>query len=241
MAVSRIFNNSASTSPTSGTRALPLARLSGWAGIIFVLIVLGQNVIRMAISPANDAPVESIINHYQADRSLYVLLGSSFAASGVALAFFVAGITTAAKRESARIWARIGLLGGASIMALFAVMVACEFSLLVATDRPIPTPAVVETLWILHNGTFAVLSTMIAIAMIGVSRAAVAEHLIPGVLGRIGLAGAALLAVGTVAGPQIAAGDLQPLAGVAGIGFLVWLSVVVGTSIGLMRSTSGVQ
>jgi hypothetical protein len=48
--------------------------------------------------------------------------------------------------------------------------------------------------------------------------------------------GSALLLVGTLAGPYIAAGDAMPLFGLAGLGFCVWLAFLFATGLRLVRS-----
>lgn len=226
--------------PTRGVHrtAISAARIAGISGLLFVALVIGQNIIRLAIAPANDAPVASIVDHYQNDRGLYAALGTSFAASGLALAMFIAGITSRSASEEDRAWSTLGLIGGAGVMALFSAMVACEFALLVATDRAEVSSGAVETLWTLHNSLFAVLNTMIAIALLGVGRAATRSSLVPSWLARLVPAGSALLLVGTLAGPQLAAGELQPLMGIAVLGFVIWLAVVATSGANMLRAAA---
>ena len=53
---------------------------------------------------------------------------------------------------------------------------------------------------------------------------------------RLAPLGSALLLRGTLAGPSIAAGDAMPLFGLAGVGFLIWLSFFAATGLRLVRS-----
>jgi len=62
----------------TNSRPFGFARFAGLAGLLFVFVVIGQNMVRMGIAPANDSSVESIIAHYQADRELFIALGASF-------------------------------------------------------------------------------------------------------------------------------------------------------------------
>ncbi len=225
----------------TSARTFGFARFAGLAGLLFVFVVIGQNMVRMGIAPANDSSVESIITHYQADRALFIALGASFAVSGAAIAFFIGGVVAKARRDADRFWSAAAVVGGAAMMACFAAVVATESALLVATDKPAPTPAVVETLWILHNGLFGVLNAMLAVALVGVSRVAAGTQLIPAWMGRIAPVGAGLLLIGTVAGPLLAAGEMKPLMGLAGLGFLTWLAVTATASFGLLRSTETAQ
>jgi len=212
-----------------------LARLGGLGGLVFVTVVIAQNVVRAAIAPANDATPASIVTHYVDDRSWYLLLGASFAASAVGLALFVGAWWGRVRRTDAPGWAGVGLLGATGIFTLFPMMVATEFGLLVTTDRARPDTAVVDALWTLHNATFQVLDTAIAIATLGVAIAAVSAGIAPRAFRWLGPVGAGLLLIGTLAGPQLAAGDAQPLMGLAGLGFLVWLALVGVTSGRLLR------
>ncbi|MGE0600760.1 MAG: hypothetical protein AB7J35_04655 [Dehalococcoidia bacterium] len=216
--------------------ALSATRLAGLAGLLFVMVVIGQNMIRFAIAPANDASVDTIVNHYQQDRGLFIALGTSFAVGGFALAMFVAGIASRAVSAEERIWAGVATVGGAAVMVMFAAMVACEFALLVLTDRPTVSEQAVETVFVLHNAVFSALTCIIGIALVGVARTAFNAGLLPRSLAIAAPLGAALLSIGTVAGPQIAAGDFQPLMGVATLGFVVWLTVMATASIGLLRT-----
>ena len=76
----------------------------------------------------------------------------------------------------------------------------------------------------------------LAIALLGLSRAGVAAGLTPRAFERLAPIGAALLAVGAIAGPAIVAGDAMPVFGLAGLGFVVWLAFLVSTGLRLVRS-----
>ena len=76
----------------------------------------------------------------------------------------------------------------------------------------------------------------IAFALLGLSRAAIAARMTPKPFTWLAPAGAALLIVGTIAGPTIAEGRTMALFGVAGLGFLVWLAFLIVTGIRLIRT-----
>jgi hypothetical protein len=215
-----------------------IALLGALAGLAFVAILLVQNVVRLAIAPANDATAATSVNHFNDNRVLYSGLGASFAAGGVALAVFVANAWERLGQGASRPWAQVGVIGVAGIVSLFAAEVACEFALLAVTHQTAPAEAAVAAIWALHNGIFAVLTTFIGIATLGFSLAAVRARLIPSVFRILGPASAALLVVTTLAGPQITAGDLQPVMGLSGIGFVGWLALVAAISVGLARETN---
>src|SRR5690242_4572669 len=81
--------------------------LGGLGGLVFVAVVLIQNVVRLAIAPANNAGAATIINHFHDDRLLYGALGASFAISGVGLALFVGAVWDRLIDEQ-RYWVVIG-------------------------------------------------------------------------------------------------------------------------------------
>ena len=83
---------------------------------------------------------------------------------------------------------------------------------------------------------FSVLFLSIAVALVGLSRAGVAAGITPPVFERVAPIAAAMLAVATVAGPAIAAGDAMPVFGLGAIGFLTWLAFLVTTGRRLMGS-----
>jgi hypothetical protein len=133
-------------------------------------------------------------------------------------------------------WAITGCIGAAGVMALFGVVVAAEQALSVVAMADRPSLGAIEALWAFHDSAFTVLDLSLAIALLGLSRAGVAAGLTPRVFEILAPVGAALLAVGAMAGPSIAAGDAQPLFGLALLGFLVWLAFLVTTGLRLLRS-----
>jgi hypothetical protein len=211
------------------------SRIAGIGGLAFVVIVLGQNVVRGAVAPRADAAPAALIAAYADHRMTSRGLVGAFAISGVALALFVGGAWTRIAKDRANAWAQVFLLGAAGIFALFATMMGVEIALLVATDAPTPSPAVVETLWTLHNGIFGVLQLAIAVGVLGLSLGAVDRGLAHRAFRWIGPAAATLLVVGVVAAPDVAAGGAAPAMGLAGVGFLGWLAVMANTSLSLLR------
>jgi hypothetical protein len=210
-------------------------RAAAVGGLLFVVIVIGQNVIRGITAPDAGANASAIIADYADHRAWSRGLIAAFAVSGLGIALFIGGVWVRIARGRARAWAQVFFLGAAGIVALFSTMIGIETALLVATDHPTPTPAVVEGLWVLHNGVFGVLQLSIAIAVLGLSLAAVDAGLAHRAFRWVGPAAAGLLLVGVVAAPDVAAGGAAPAMGLAGIGFLGWLAVVTNTSVSLLR------
>lgn len=217
------------------TRPVLGNRLGAIGGLAFVVIVVCQNVGRFAIAPANGAGATEIIDSLTKHRALYEAMGGSLALSGVALAIFLGAAWHRLAAEEARPWAQMGFLGGTGIFAVFPLMIASQFALLAISHGAAPDSGAVTALWALHNGIFAVLDLSIAIATVGFSLAAVRAKLVPAAFAWIGPVAGLFLLLGTAAGPQITAGDAQPLMGLAGLGFIGWLALLVFCSAGMWR------
>ena len=212
------------------------ARAAGLGGITFAATVLAQNIIRGASAPANGASTKEVLTHYTDHRALTFVLVATFVLSAVGLAVFLGGAMRRLLASERRGWALTGYVGGVGIMALFAIVVGAEQALSVVATRGQPNVGAIEALWALHNSVFTVLDVFIAAALIGLSRAGIAAGITPAAFRKLAPVGSAMLLVGALAGPSIAAGDAMPLFGVAGIGFLIWLAFVATTGLRLVRS-----
>jgi hypothetical protein len=208
---------------------------AGLGGLAFVALVVLQNLARGATAPPAGAPVAEILAHYASHRAVEQALLVTFVLGAAGLALFVGGALDRLARAGAGGLAQTFLLGAGGIVALFAAMVATEVALLAATARPGPDPAVVATLWTMHDGLFAILATMIAIATLALAVAGARTGLVPRAFRWLGPAAAALLTLGTIAGPQVAAGGARWATALSGIGFLGWLALVTAASLRLLR------
>jgi hypothetical protein len=212
------------------------ARLAGVGAITFAATVVLQNVIRGASVPGNGTTTADILTHYTDHRPVTFGLVATYVLSGAGMAMFLGGVMRRLITTARRGWAVTGLVGSIGIMSLFAIVVAGEQALSVTAQRSHPSSGAIEALWTLHNSVFTILDFSIAVALLGLSRAGVAAGITPRVFTRLAPVGSALLLVGTLAGPSIAAGQAQPLFGLAGIGFVIWLAFLVTTGLRLVRS-----
>jgi len=231
--------NGTSTSPVP-SRALGdiSSRMAGAGAITFAVTVLAQNLIRGGSAPGNGATTAEVLTHYADHRALTFVLVATYVVSGAGLFVFLGGAMRRLVGSARRGWAFTGLLGGASILALFTVVVAAEQALSAVATRGQPNVGgAIESLWMLHNSVFSVLDLSIAAALLGLSRAGIAAGITPKVFRRLAPIGSAMLVVGALAGPAIAIGDAMPLFGVAGIGFLIWLIFLFATGVRMIRSS----
>jgi hypothetical protein len=214
------------------------ARLAGLGALAFVAIVVVQNLVRGGSAPANGASGGEVLAYYADHRATTFLLVATFVLSGAGLATFLGGAMRRLLAGGRPGWAIAGGVGAAGMLALFAVIVACEQALSVLATGDRPDVGAIEALWTLHNSAFTVLYVLLAVTMLGLARAGVAAGLTPRVFERLAPAGATLLAAGAIAGPAIAAGDAMPVFALAGLGFLVWLAFLTTTGLRLVRGAA---
>ncbi len=225
---------------TSSTRRASAAdvsaRAAGWGALTFAAVVIAQNLVRGASAPGNGASANQVLSHYSGDGVIALVLAATYVVSGVALAVFLGGVTRHLLASSRPGWALTGLVGALGVVMIFTLVVAAEQALTVAAGMDRPDLGAIQALWALHNSIFTVLDLSIAIALLGLSRASVAAGMTPKAFTWLAPVGAALLVIGTVAGPAIAAGHTVVLFGVAGLGFLTWLAFLVVTGVRLVRT-----
>lgn len=212
------------------------SRAAGVGALVFAVTVIAQNLIRGVSAPGNGATTAQVMSHYAAHEAIMFVLAGTYVVSGVGLAVFVGGTTPRLVASSQRGWAIVGLVGATCVMALFTVVVAAEQALFVSARADRPDRGAIQALWALHNSVFTVLDLSIAVALLGLSRAAVADGMTPPPFARLAPIGSALLLVGTLAGPAIAAGHAMVLFAVTGLGFLIWLAFLLLTGVRLVRS-----
>jgi hypothetical protein len=213
-------------------------RVAGAGAVTFALTVLAQNIIRGASAPANGASTSEVLTHFADHRTITFVLIASYVLGASGLFVFLGGAMRRLVGSARRGWAFTGLFGAASVLALFTVVVGAEQALSSVATRGQPDiGGAVEALWTLHNSVFALLDLSIAVALLGLSRAGIAAGITPKVYRRLAPVGAAMLVVGTLAGPSIAIGDAMPLFGVAGVGFVVWLTFLFTTGVRMIRSS----
>lgn len=94
-------------------------------------------------------------------------------------------------------------------------------------------PAVVQALWTLRAAAFGLDMAAVAVALIGLSRAAAAMRLIPSWLALTAWPGAACLLIAAVF--TVALADGGPWLAVGLVGFIVWVVFVITASVSLLR------
>ncbi len=209
-----------------------LDRLAGTGGLVFAATLVADNIIRASAPGFDAAPAQ--VSTYFLDHRVAALVPLGLFPLGL-LAFFpfAAGLWARARQEESRWWASIGVLGAATIAALFAIVNITEIVLTAKAAQLASSPAVVQALWTLRAAAFGLDLAAIAVALIGLSRAAAAMRLIPSWLALAAWPGAACLLTASVFTVALANGGPWLAVGVAG--FIVWVVFVMTASVALLR------
>jgi hypothetical protein len=217
---------------TRGKEPATFERLAGTGGLVFAATLLAQNIIR-ASAPGFGAAPGQVTAYFLHHRAAALVPLGLFPVEMIALFAFVAAVWTMADREESRWWAGVGMLGAATIAALFAIVNITEIVLTAKAGRLGGSPAVVQALWALHAAGFGLDLAAIAVALIGLSYAAASVRLIPAWLTVAAWPGAACLLTTAVFTVALANGGPWVAIGLAG--FVIWLVFVITASISLLR------
>jgi hypothetical protein len=191
-----------------------------------------QNALRAA-APGFGAAPEKVTTYFLHHRAAAQLPLGMFPLEMLALFAFVAGVWASANRRESRWWATVGGLGVAAIASLFALENIIEIVLAAKAENLASSPTVVEALWAIHAAAFGLDMGAIAVALIGLSRAAAASELIPGWISTAALPGAGCLLVAAVFAVAITNGGAWFALGL--VGFVIWIVFMVAASISLLR------
>jgi hypothetical protein len=218
---------------TEAPAVVSAGRYAGIGGLVFVAVLVVQNILR-AKAPGFDASPGTVSSYFLHHRVAALIPLGMFPIEMLALFAFVAGVWTSASRSENRWWATMGVLGAAAIASLFALVNIIEIVLTAKAETLAQSPSIVGALWAVHAAAFGLDLGAIAVALIGLSRAATASALMPARLGAAVLPGAACLLLASVFTVALTNGG--PWLGVGLVGFLFWLVFMVATSISLLRT-----
>ena len=220
-----------STESRTQASGAALDRLAGTGGLVFAAILVADNIIRASAPGFDAAPAQ--VSAYFLDHRAAALVPLGLFPAGLTLFLFAAGLWARARQEESRWWASVGVLGAATIAALFAIVNITEIVLTAKAAQLASSPAVVQALWTLRAAAFGLDLAAIAVALIGLSRAAAAMRLIPSWLALTAWPGAACLL--TAAAFTVALADGGPWLAVGLAGFIVWIVFVITASVSLLR------
>lgn len=207
-------------------------RLAGTGGLVFVTALIIQNALR-ASAPGFGAAPGKVTAYFLHHRAAALVPLGMFPIEMLGLFAFVAGVWASTNRNESRWWATVGGLGTASIASLFALVNIIEIAITAKAQTLASSPHAVEALWAVRGAAFALDLAAIAVALIGLSRAAASTALIPGWITAAALPGAVCLLVAAVFAVAITNGGAWFALGL--VGFAVWLVFMVAASISLLR------
>lgn len=217
---------------TRGKEPATFDRLAGLGGLVFAATLLAQNIIR-ASGPGFGAAPAQVTAYFLHHRAAALVPLGLFPVEMIALFAFVAGVWARADREEGRWQASVGMLGAATVAALFAIVNITEIVLTAKAGRLGGSPAVVQALWALHAAAFGLDLAAIAVALLGLSYAAASMRLIPAWLTIAAWPGAACLLIAAVFTVALTNGGPWVAVGLAG--FIIWLVFVITASVSLLR------
>jgi len=224
--------------PDTATSVEPPATtgvLAGIGGLVFVALLVIQNTIRSS-EPAFPASPHQVATYFADHRVAAVLPLALYPLGMVGLLFFAAGIRNRVSGSVDRWWADVGTCAVVIVATLFALVNVTEIAITTRAAALVHEPAATGIVWALHGGAFGLNLVAIALALVGLSRAALTQHLLPDWYGPIALAGAACLFVAAVFTVSIVDGGAWLY--LAFVGFLVWAVFLVITGIALITGRS---
>lgn len=210
-------------------------RWGGVAGFAFVASVVVQNILRGA-APANDAAPGKIIADYTDHRSVHLVLAALFAVGATALPMFVASLWARLRDGRGSTFVRMGVLGTAGILTLFASTLALDVALTAYVHMGDAAPDVVQGLWVLHNAVFTMLLASLSVATFGLCQAAVAGGLIGRRWKLLGVVAPLALITPVAFAPVVAEGS--PVVALGVLGFAGWVAFLIRASYALVREAS---
>lgn len=216
-----------------GSRLAPASVVGGVGGLVFVVTVVVQNVLRAVDLPANNASATSVSAYYAAHHVTSIFLAALYPLGAVGLAAFVGALLSKLLSPAVRAPALAGALGAAGIIATYTMTLASDTALAQYVHRGHPAADVVSAMWITHNAIFGVLLVSIGVALAGLSAACAGAGLLPTSWKRFGLLGAVALLVAGGCTPALVDGSKVIVVGL--VGFISWLLFVASAATALLR------
>ena len=217
--------------------ATRLDRIAGFTGLAFALLVGVVNVIVGAMSPPlADASASEISTFVTENKSVLTITLGAIPFAVVSLFLFLASSYPRLSKTSseAAFWTRVGAVGLVLVEIMFLSRTLFELPLVANMENLAQEPALVETLWQLQNAALTMTGLAIAVALLGLSRAARLGGLIPRWQEGLGLGAALGFFISAIAVvPALEGSPIGLLGLLAFVAWVVWLAL---TSIRLLRA-----
>ena len=223
---------------TPARRRQPASRtslLAGAGGLLFLVLVAVQNLLKAATNPSDTASAAQILRFAHDQAWSVDLLVVTYVIGFPALFLYAGGLTRRCEQlaPAAEIWGRLGRSSVGVIAVLFGLVNVLQVVLVASRGDLAGDPALVRILWTTHNAVFTLNLLAVAGALLGLGRAAMLAGLVPRWMGPVSAIGSALLAI--AAAPAVAEVQGSNLLIVGLVGFLCWLLLLALSGIRLVR------
>lgn len=211
-----------------------VARWAGAGGLVFLTLVLIQNLTKAGTNPSNTASAHQILTFARQDAWTVHLLFVTYVVGFSALFAFTAGLSRIATQRSAAavLPARVGQSSVIVIAVLFGLINVIQVTLVAARADLAGDPAMVRALWALHNTVFTLNLVAVGSALLGLGLAATAAGLVPRWIRPLSVFGFAALSIAAMPIVAEVHGSKLLLLGLAG--FACWLVFLVVTAVRLL-------
>ena len=219
----------AATPAVAAGNRVSTTRIVGGAGVALAASVFVQNAV-FAVTGAPDYsdPLGMVLTYHAENRGALAITSGLEAVNMVLLLLFVTALHGLVQRRggAGADWSRLAVAAGATLSALFALVIATHIAVVLAADGLAePTPAF-ELMWQLHAAAFALALPALGATFIGAALATHASGLTRPWQRLLGVAGGSLLILAGAGNLAIADGSPLLFVGVSGLAaWLVWLVV----------------
>ena len=237
----------AATPAVAAGNRVSTTRIVGGAGLALAASVILQNAMFVGGvarllglgdgtgAPTYGDPLGVVLAYHAANRSAVAAAAGLEAVNMILLLLFVTALHGLVQRRggAGADWSRLAVAAGATLSALFALVIATHIAVVLAADGLAePTPAF-ALIWQLHAAVFALALPALGATFIGAALATHASGLTRPWQRLLGVAGGSLAILAGAANLAIA--DGSPLVFVGVLGLAAWLVWLVVTGLRLIR------
>jgi hypothetical protein len=226
----------AATPAVAAGNRMSTTRIVGGAGVALAASVVVQNAVFVGSgAPAYGDPLGVVLAYHAENWGAMAVAVGLEAVNLPLLLWFVTALHGLVQRRggAGADWSRLAVAAGATLSALFALVIATHIAVVLAADGLAePTPAF-ALIWQLHAAAFALALPALGATFIGAALATHASGLTRPWQRPLGVASGILLILAGAGNLAIA--DGSPLVFVGVLGFAAWLVWLVVTGLRLIR------
>ena len=228
--------NEVATPAVATESRISTKRIVGFIALAYAASMIAQNAVYVATGAPDYGDPLDVVLAYHADYAVATGITTGLEAVNLPLLLlFVTALYGLVQRRggAGANWSRLAVAAGATVAALFAIMMATSITTVLTADglaEPTPTFALI---WRLHAAVFALVMPALGATFIGAALATHASGLTRPWQRVLGLVGGGLL---FFAGPgNLAVSDGSPLIYVGVLGLFIWIAWIIATGLRLIR------